>query len=203
MHYYDRSGQCYDRSMRREELLDAAIALLGEHGVHRLTHRGVDSAAGVPAGTTSNYFRTREALIGAVVERFAARERANWDDIAAAEYPTTSEELIRVLVEAVRGAVGPHRTLTLARFAILVETAIHPELRQQITGPAQRVNAWATAWMRVIGSAHPERDARILGAFVDGTVLHQLSNPDPDFDPAERITTVVESLNSKEVHHGA
>src|SRR6266487_2562015 len=61
---------------RREELLDAAITVLGERGIHALTHRAVDTAAGLPAGSTSNHFRTRDALLDAVVERFAARDRA-------------------------------------------------------------------------------------------------------------------------------
>ena len=69
-------------SNRRDELLDAAICVLGEPGMYGLTHRAVDAAAGLPPGSAANYFRTRDALLNAVVERFAARERANWDDIA-------------------------------------------------------------------------------------------------------------------------
>src|SRR5690349_4937173 len=97
---------------RREEILDAAIALVGENGIRSLTHRAVDGAANVPAGTTSNYFRTRRALIGGVVERFADRERAGWDEMAAADYPTTPAELATALAAFVQRAVGPQRTVT-------------------------------------------------------------------------------------------
>src|SRR5213078_25177 len=111
---------------RREDLLDAAIAVLGGTGIHGLTHRAVDSAAGLPAGSTSNHFRTRDALLNAVVERFAARERANWEDIAARVCPITPAELAKALVAFAHDATGPHRALTLARYAILVEAGIHP-----------------------------------------------------------------------------
>src|SRR5258706_532191 len=87
----------FETTDRRDDNPDAAIPRLGENGVRGLTHRGVDAAAGVPAGTTSNYFRTRAALIGGVVERFAARERANFDELAAAAYPTTPKELAQTL----------------------------------------------------------------------------------------------------------
>jgi AcrR family transcriptional regulator len=50
------------------------------------------------AGSTSNHFRTRDALLNAVVERFAARERAAWEDLARRMYPTTPHELAQVLV---------------------------------------------------------------------------------------------------------
>ncbi|HEX5919668.1 MAG TPA: TetR family transcriptional regulator, partial [Nocardioides sp.] len=43
---------------RRTVLLDAALELVGTQGMRGLTHRAVDAAAGLPAGSTSNYFRT-------------------------------------------------------------------------------------------------------------------------------------------------
>ncbi len=49
---------------RRDDLLDAAICVLGESGIRGLTHRAVDAAAGLPAGSASNLFRTRDALLG-------------------------------------------------------------------------------------------------------------------------------------------
>ena len=56
---------------RLEVLADAAIDLVAESGMRGLTHRAVDARAGVPAGSTSAYFRTREALIEGMVRRLA------------------------------------------------------------------------------------------------------------------------------------
>ncbi len=53
---------------RREELLDAAISVLGERGIHGLSHRAVDAVARLPTGSTSNYFRTRDARHAILVE---------------------------------------------------------------------------------------------------------------------------------------
>jgi Tetracyclin repressor-like, C-terminal domain len=50
---------------------DAAIAVLADHGGRGLTHRAVDQAAGLPPGTTSNYARTREALLTLALTRIA------------------------------------------------------------------------------------------------------------------------------------
>ncbi|MEV6595783.1 TetR family transcriptional regulator [Actinoplanes sp. NPDC051346] len=58
-------------------LTDAAIDLLAERGMRGLTHRAVDAGAGVPQGTTSAYFRTRKALIEAVVRRIADLDRVD------------------------------------------------------------------------------------------------------------------------------
>lgn len=176
---------------RREELLDAAITVLGERGIHALTHRAVDTAAGLPAGSASNHFRTRDALLDAVVDRFAARDRALWDDIAVRLYPTTPQELARALTLAAQAATGPHRAVSLARYAILVEAGIHPSLRAQLTAAGGRVNAWFMNWLRIAGSADPERDAPIIMNHWTGLILHQLAMPDPAFDPSGQITAIV------------
>jgi DNA-binding transcriptional regulator YbjK len=179
---------------RRNDVLDAAIALLGERGVRGVTHRAVDAAATLPAGSTSNYFRTSDALLIAVIERFEERERANLDDIAVTICPTGPAELADLLAAGARDAVGPHRTLTLARYAILVESAQRPALREQLSESAARVNAWAVNWMKMAGSASPERHAPIVQNYFTGLVLHQLARPRPDFDPAPPLLALITAL---------
>ena len=62
---------------RRVALLEAGIEVFGEHGVLAVTHRAVDAAAGIIAGSTSNGFRTRDALFDVLVVRISERERRN------------------------------------------------------------------------------------------------------------------------------
>ncbi|NUP77933.1 MAG: TetR family transcriptional regulator [Nonomuraea sp.] len=179
---------------RRETLLDAAITVVGEGGIHALTHRNVDAAAGLPTGSTSNHFRSRDVLLDAVVERFAARERAAWEEIALRMAPTTPRELAHALAAFARTVTGPERTLTLARYAILVEAATRPSLRAQLAATGARVNAWFMNWLRIAGSTDPERDGPIIMNHWTGVVLHQLAVPDPAFDPSEPILTLVTSV---------
>ena len=179
---------------RRIEILDAAISVLGESGMHGLTHRSVDAAAGLPAGSTSNHFRTRDALLCAVVERFADRERANWEEIATRMCPTTPRELADALTAFAKDATGPQRSLTLARYAILIEAAINPSLRAQLLHTGSRVNDWFTNWVRIAGSTRPELDAPIIMNYGTGVVLHDLAIPDPAFDPSAQLTALVTSV---------
>jgi AcrR family transcriptional regulator len=179
---------------RREQLLDAAITVLGERGIHALSHRAVDAQAGLPAGSASNHFRTRDALLEAVMDRFITRERALWEELAMRMYPTTPHELAEVLVAAAKTATGPQRTLTLARYAILVEAGIRPAIRAQLLAGGARVNSWFMTWLRVAGSTDPERDAPIIMNHYTGVVLHDLAIPDPAFDPTDQITTLVTTV---------
>jgi AcrR family transcriptional regulator len=56
---------------RRDLIADAAISTLARDGMRGLTHRAVDRTAGLPEGSASYYFRTRQALLQATVERLA------------------------------------------------------------------------------------------------------------------------------------
>jgi AcrR family transcriptional regulator len=56
---------------RRALIADAAISTLARDGMRGLTHRAVDRTAGLPEGSASYYFRTRQALLQATVERLA------------------------------------------------------------------------------------------------------------------------------------
>jgi DNA-binding transcriptional regulator YbjK len=179
---------------RRDQVLDAAITVLGTQGVRGVTHRAVDAEAGVPQGTTSNHFRTRDALFEGVVERFAERERAAFEELAKRAAPASPRELAAVLAEWVVAAVGPRREVTLARFAILVEAAIRPPLRRKLAETAAQVRTWGTELMRAAGSADPERDVRYLGNQVEALTLHQLAYPDPDFDPGPSLSALVSVL---------
>jgi hypothetical protein len=63
-------------SARKRQVGDAAIAVLAEHGARGLTHRAVDQTAALPPGTTSNYARTRAALLKLALTRIAELDAA-------------------------------------------------------------------------------------------------------------------------------
>ena len=179
---------------RKETLLDAAIQVLGERGIRALTHRAVDAGAGVAAGSTANYFPTRESLLEAIVERVSALERSHFDEVAAEVCPATPAELGRAMAGWVREATGARRALTLSRYAILVEAGHNAKIRHQLTETGGRVNAWFANWLRLIGSGDTDHDVHVLGNYITGLMLHQLAIPDPGFDPADKITALLESL---------
>src|ERR1700754_4014820 len=113
---------------RFTDLTDAAIALVAEQGMRGLTHRAVDARAGLPQGTTSAYFRTRKALIEALVKRLADLDNADVTAQSLAAPPADPAGF----AEAVAGVLDTWLTVgrerTLARYACLLEATHHPEL---------------------------------------------------------------------------
>ena len=179
---------------RRERLLDAAIELVGLQGLPALTHRAVDTAASVPTGTTSNYWRPRRALVDALLDRIVARERDRWEQLTETAAPSTPSELARTLAELAQVATGPERALVLARYALLIEAAHHEDVRPRLAAGGRRVNARFITWMQVVGSSDPDHDMHVVANYWTGLVLHQLALPDPAFDPTDHLTGLLRSL---------
>jgi hypothetical protein len=115
-------------------------------------------------------------------------------DLAARLAPTNPQELALALTAFAHEATGAHRTLTLCRYAILVQAGIQPALRAQLLATGGRVNAYFLNWLRTAGSTDPGRDAPIIMNHWTGLVLHQLAVPDPAFDPTAQITALVTTV---------
>ncbi len=118
---------------RRAALLDAAIDALAEEGARGLTYRAVDTRAGVPVGTASNYFSSREDLLAQASVRTYERfmpEQEEWANVL--EGPRDRAKLAEVMRATVtRMAANPN--VHLATLELQLEATRRPELRADLT----------------------------------------------------------------------
>ncbi|MFE5487360.1 TetR/AcrR family transcriptional regulator [Streptomyces sp. NPDC056527] len=163
-------------SDRRTLLADAALGVLANAGMRGLTHRAVDAAAGLPAGTTSAYYRTRSALLTALVRRLVELDQAELR--AAAERgpaPRSAAELahgIGLLVAA--RLAGEGRRRSLARYACVVESVRDPELREILVPRENPGRDSVRDFLAGEGVEDPEGRTLTLLACVDGLVLDRV-----------------------------
>ena len=75
----------------KTSVVEAAVDLVGTEGLRALTHARVDERAGLPKGTTSNYFRSRQALLSGVVDGIVDHELPS---VGVAFSPSTPDELV-------------------------------------------------------------------------------------------------------------
>ncbi|MFF3244005.1 TetR/AcrR family transcriptional regulator [Streptomyces sp. NPDC002870] len=156
---------------RAELIADAALRLLAERGMRGLTHRAVDEAAGLPQGSTSNYARTRQALLEAAVRRQAEREAAV---LTPHEMPVPDgsiEGLVDALAPALHRHLTRHRELLVSRYELALEATRRPELREFYDATGNQFRAPLNALMAAAGSPEPERHALSLLAWCEGLMF--------------------------------
>ncbi|KOG85923.1 TetR/AcrR family transcriptional regulator [Streptomyces varsoviensis] len=161
---------------RRTVLADTAIGVLAEAGMRGLTHRAVDRAANLPAGTTSAYYRTRQALLTALVRRLVALDQAELQAIGEqAPAPRGTEELVAGIAAFIeRRTTGEGRRRSLARYACALESVHHPELREILTPRPNAARHAARDFLAARGVADPDGRTVTLLTCVDGLVFDRL-----------------------------
>ncbi|WP_328396701.1 TetR/AcrR family transcriptional regulator [Nocardia sp. NBC_00416] len=122
---------------RRQALLDASIEVLARDGARGLTFRAVDKEAEVPAGTASNYFANRDALLVQVGHRYYERLIPDESAMATLRGPRSRETVTELMTEVV-GRVTRFRTGYLALLELRLEATRRPELQTLLT---ERVRA--------------------------------------------------------------
>ncbi|MER5204429.1 TetR family transcriptional regulator [Streptomyces sp. NPDC002825] len=118
---------------RRAALLDAAIEVLADEGARGLTFRAVDARAGVPTGTSSNYFSDRDRLLSQVADRIFVRLTPEPGAIDAALLPTPSRALVVELMRWLARRMTAERTCYLGLFELRLEAVRRPELQKRFT----------------------------------------------------------------------
>ncbi|MFE8936481.1 TetR/AcrR family transcriptional regulator [Streptomyces sp. NPDC007872] len=118
---------------RRTALLDAAIEVLADEGARGLTFRAVDARAGVPTGTSSNYFTDRDQLLSQVGDRIFVRLTPEPGAVDTAMRPAPSRELMVELMRWLARRMAAERTCYLGLFELRLEAVRRPELRTQLT----------------------------------------------------------------------
>ena len=169
----------------RDRALEAAIRLVGEQGVRALTHARVDAEADLPRGSTSNWFRTRDALVAGVIARIAEQERA---DLVAAIAPTASaDELVDALCRLLEDATGRHAARTRARYALFLETTAGGDTEDSMRAERSAFAAWTQDMLAGLGAPDPDAAARALLAVCAGLIVNRLT-----VDPGAELRPVVE-----------
>ncbi|GHI01917.1 TetR family transcriptional regulator [Streptomyces cellostaticus] len=163
---------------RRTLLADAAIGVLADAGMRGLTHRAVDRAANLPPGTTSAYYRTRQALLTALVRRLVALDQAEFQETGARTPALRNAgELTAGLMAFTEGRLAEAgRRRSLARYACAVESVRHPELREILVPRENLARQAVQDFLAAQGVKDAEERTVTLLTCVDGLVFDRLVN---------------------------
>lgn len=166
---------------RREQILDAALRLIGRDGREAVTHRAVAEEAGVPLGSTTYYFDSRDDLLGQALEHVAAmeveRHRELGEELRSVKSP---RQLADRLISELVGVAGD-RIAYIAEYELWLEAGRRPDLRDAATSWCDAEQRSVAGALESLGSSNPAADASLVVAALDGLGERLLARED---DPA-------------------
>lgn len=168
-------------SDRRRALAEGAIALLAEGGAHGLTHRRLDRRLGLPEGSTSNVFPSRDQLLAAALAalvdvdmRQAARERVE---------VRTPRDAADAFADVVVAWLAPDaRPRLVARYELLLEASRRPVLQREFLAHRAGFAQLAEKLAAAAGCDDPGRRGAELVAWADGVLLDHVAGPGSELD---------------------
>jgi AcrR family transcriptional regulator len=174
---------------RREQLLDATRAIVGESGFHAVSIEGVARRAGVSRPIVYGHFGDLRGLLEALVERENARALAQLADVLPADDPAADPA--EALLTAFRGYLETVRADPVTwRLALMPPEGAPELLRQQVVKSREAVVAVLSRLLaggdtgRAV-SPDPPLTARMITVIADESARLLLT--DPKNYPIERL----------------
>lgn len=180
---------------RRTLLADAAVRVLSRQGSRGLTHRAIDDEAGVPKGTASNYFASRDEIIDAILARIG--ERLTPDPSVHAELARRSPG-IELFTDYLRDIV--HRLTadpdsTIALFELRLEATRRPHVAAALADWLRSGLAADVEFNASMGLPGDAADIALFHYAIDGLVLDRLTVPlDEEADVDALVATLVRRI---------
>src|SRR3954449_7894226 len=170
---------------RREQILEATLRVIGRAGREAVTHRAVAEEAGVPLGSTTYYFDSRDDLLGQALEHVARQEAARHIELGhELRTAKTPRRLADMLVDQLVFEIDD-RDAYIAEYELWLEAGRRPDLREAATAWCDAVQLAVAGAMEKLGSSDPGADASLVVAAIDGLGERLLGRED---DPGEAAT---------------
>lgn len=158
----------------RQRLLAAAAELIAERGWAAVSTRLLAERAGVAPGLVHYHFASLPALLTeAAVGVLRATAAALGPLLDRADTPA---EALTMLVGWLDGYTGSDPTSVLFMETYLAATR-DPALHAAVAEVTAEFRAGFASWLATHGVPDPEATAAVLGAAVDGLVIHRALDP--------------------------
>ena len=162
---------------RRELIVDTAVAILAESGAGRLTHRRVDTAAGLPPGTTSNFHRSRTELLSAAARRVAELHWQHVVQLKSAAPAIDRASLVKLLGHLIAMPDEATHKRTVAMFELFLEGTRTPELQPILDDIYAAVMESAETMLRASGLKTDQDRLHAFARLLRGLAIDRLAVP--------------------------
>ncbi|WP_029149470.1 TetR/AcrR family transcriptional regulator [Microbacterium indicum] len=150
---------------RREKILDAALAVIADHGSHGTTHRKIAAAADVPLGSLTYYFDGIADIIAQAFDRMHLLGSAQYR--AALERAADRDEAEQAVIELICGPeYMPEREV-----ALLFEMYAYANKNEAV---AATTREWLERSHESLLLHFEPAQARALDVLIEGWPIHRV-----------------------------
>ncbi len=178
------------REDRRLIIMETTLQMIARGGVDSVTHRRVAAAAGIPLGSTTYYFESREHLIRAAFDHYLERVRDMQAEIGVDQH-AGAKGLVDYLV-AFSAREFENRDLVLAEYEMTLFAARDEVLAGMLNQWYDSMIEQMAAGLQSAGARRPREAARSVLHLMRGYELERLTLEETAADDLRgRLTTLL------------
>jgi len=189
-------------AIRREEIVDAAWAIIAEQGLQNLSLSEIETRANMSRGQLTYYFKKKEEILLAVFDRLVnqmrQRARAEYHDGEAD--PSFGWSCTQMLFDKVLLQPPEHPEFAYLQYTFLSQLGHCEEYRQRL---ATLYEEWRTHMAEGLAREKGSKKARpsmravssLIQAIIHGLVMQLVADPQA-FDREEMVRLCIDILGS-------
>ena len=183
---------------RRLRIVECVIDLLGTQGGSAVSHRAIDDMLVLPNGTTSNFFRTKTALLGAAYDRIAELDLIEIDRalLAAQSAAISNTSGAQIIAKTIGAWVSSEEGLIRhrARLEIDLLASYWSDLAPIVIHHRNEVTKLVAQLLGTLELDDTWEKARMLHVITDGLIFDQAIHKYDGHRPS--LEAICESLSS-------
>jgi TetR/AcrR family transcriptional regulator, regulator of biofilm formation and stress response len=155
---------------RRDRIIDATLDVIAERGVNGTSHRTVAVRADVPLGSMTYHFDSMDELLREAFTRFTEQSSNDFADRFRSNVDQNRGVAVEQVIDMIRSA--PVRNLVLT-YELYTLAAREPAFKAIVFDWMERDRA-------TFETNFDPSTARLLGALIEGLIIHQTFAPRVD-----------------------
>jgi TetR/AcrR family transcriptional regulator, regulator of biofilm formation and stress response len=182
---------------RRDNILEAALRIIGEGGPDAVTFRRVAGVAKAPLSSLTYYFASRDELMREAFRLYVAEATRFLSDLETEKRPRSAAGVVEFILEVTRREFADDPAMVHVEYQLILYAAHHPEIAREFNAYERWMEARLAESLEELGAKRPMDAARTVIDVVRGFEIERLTHAEAQLEDLERrLTPVVEALIS-------
>src|SRR5215469_1283181 len=180
---------------RRTEILEAALRIVAAGGPDAITFRRVAERAGVPLGSLTYYFESREDLLREAFRLYLAEAAAFVRDVEEGSRSHTPSQVIEMVMAIMRREFSDDPAMVRVEYELILYAVREPELAREFNAYERWMETKLAGSLEAIGTPRPIDAARTIIDVARGFEIERLTHPHAELEDLQRrLRLVIDAL---------
>ncbi len=189
-------------SIRREQIVDAAVAVIAEQGLQHLSLSEIEKKVGMSRGQLTYYFKAKEDILVAVFDRLIQLMREQHQQAEPCRDDLPWLEKLRILLSMVMKTPPAHPEFHALQYTFLSQISHRADYRQRLVDLYEEWRLLATNDLvrelekrASVRKVSPRSMATLVQAILHGLAMQTAADPE-SFDPQDMLHLCLDLLGT-------